>query len=134
MNVRDIAVAVVIGILKLGKGVVVRWTLYAHVVNLNLLMRLQIVVHDHATAADDGHFANFSRLQPTALDGRETLVSERERHVGNVFDIRGNMGVSLAIYRHGKFAQDVQDDRDIVGSEIPGYINVFLEQAQVQPS
>ena len=62
----------------------------------------------HSHRADDRHLANLPRLQPAALDGGETLMSKGQRHVGHIFDVRGHMRVSLAVHRHGKFAQNLE--------------------------
>ncbi len=76
LDMRDVAVPVVIRVVEVGKGVVMRRTLHPDIVNADFFVRLQIVVHDHSASAHNGHFANFSRLQPTALDSGKSLVPE----------------------------------------------------------
>ena len=110
LDVRDVAVPVVIGVLELRERVVVRRPLHPHVVDANLLERLQVIIHDHPARADDGHFTNLSRLEPAALDGGKSLVAEGQRHVRHVRDVRCHVGISLAIHRDGKFLKNVQDD------------------------
>src|SRR5258708_32034498 len=86
LNVGNIAVPVMIGVMKLGKGIVMRGTIDPHIVNSNFFQRLQIVVNDHPPRPDDGHFPNLARLKPTTLDGREFLVTEGKRKIRDVFN------------------------------------------------
>ena len=99
MEVWDVAVPVMIRVLKFSKRVVVRRTLYPRIVNADFFACPQIVIDDHAPRADDGHFANFPWLEPAALDGCEAFAREGERHVSDVFYARRDMSVSLAVNR-----------------------------------
>src|SRR4051812_29809762 len=74
LDTRDVTIAVVIGILEFRKRVVVWRSLDADVVDTDLLMRLQVVVNDHAPRPDDGHFPHLARLQPAALNRGKALV------------------------------------------------------------
>src|SRR5262245_51144146 len=94
-----VAVAVVIGIVKVSKSVIVRRSLDPNIVNPQFLVCLEIVINDHSTGADDRHFAYLARLQPAALDGREALVTKRERNVRHVLHVRGNVSIPLTIHR-----------------------------------
>src|ERR1700730_11627147 len=95
LNMGDIAVPVMIGVMKLGKGIVMRGAIDSHVVNSNFFQRLQIIVNDHPPRPDDGHFPDLARLQPTTLDGREFLVTEGKRKIRDVFNARGYVRVAL---------------------------------------
>src|SRR5947208_5494809 len=87
----------------------------------------QIVIYDHASRADDRHFANLPWLEPAALNGRKAVAREGERHVCHVLYPRRNMSVSLAVDRGGKFVKNMENDRDVVRRQVPGDINVLLE-------
>ena len=127
LDVRDVAVPVMIRVLKFSERVVVRRTLYPCIVDADLFPCPQIVIYDHASRADDRHFANFPRLEPAALNGHEALVREGERHVCHVLHARRNMSVSLAVNRGGKFVKNMENDRDVVRRQVPGDIDVLLE-------
>ena len=132
LQMRDVAVAVVIRVMKFGEGVVMRRSHDPDIVNADFFARLQIVVHDHALRADDGHFTDFSWLKPAALNGCESLVWEEQRHVCHVLNARADMRVSLTVNRNWEFAENVQYDGNIVRRQIPSDIDVFLEQSQIQ--
>src|SRR5271166_953186 len=108
--VRDVAVPIVIGVVKVGECVVMRRALHPHIIYPNFFVRLQIVVNDHASCTYDGHFANLSGLEPTALGSGKSLVPKSQRDVGHVLDTRSDMGVTLAIDDPRKFSKDMQDD------------------------
>src|ERR1044071_124586 len=86
VKMRNVAVPVMVRILKFRKTIVMGRPLDSDVVNANLFKRLQVIINDHAAGADDRHLAHFPRFQPTTLNGRETLLPERKRHIGNIFD------------------------------------------------
>src|SRR5206468_6319416 len=121
-----------IRVLKFSERVVVRRTFYPCVVDADLFACPQIVIYDHASRADDSHFANLPRLEPAALNGRKALAREGERHVCHVLYSRRNMSVSLAVDRGGKFVKNMENDRDVVRRQVPGDIDVLLEQSQVE--
>jgi hypothetical protein len=56
----------------------VRRPFYPSIVDPDFFAHLQIVVYDHAPRADDGHFANFSWLEPATLNGGEAFAREKE--------------------------------------------------------
>src|SRR5581483_6873893 len=132
MKVRDVAVSVMIRVLKFSECIVVRRTFYPCIVDADFLACPQIVIHDHAPRTDDGHFTDFSWLEPAALDGCEAFTRKRQRHVRDVFHTRRDMRVSLAVNRGRKFIQNMEYDRDVVRSQIPRDINVLLEQSQIE--
>src|SRR3954463_7731850 len=101
MEVRDVTVSVMVGVLKFSERVVMRRTLYACIVDADFLAGPQIVIHDHASRTDDSHFANFPRLEPATLDSCETLTREGERHICHVFNSRSDVSVPLAVNRGG---------------------------------
>ena len=109
LQMRDITVPVMIGIMKFRERVIVRRSDHPHIVDPDFFVRLQIVVHDHALRANDGHFANLSWFKPAALNRGESLVWEEQRHVSHVFNARADMGVALAVNRNREFAEDMQD-------------------------
>src|SRR5262245_55970966 len=109
----DIAVSVMIRVMKLGEGVVMRWSHNPDVINADFFPRLQVVIDDHALRPDNGHFTDFSWLEPAALNGCESLVWEEQRHVCHVFHARTDVRVSLTVNRNWEFAEDVQYDGNI---------------------
>src|ERR1700750_563693 len=110
MEVRDVAVSVMIRVLKFSKRVVVRRTFHPCIVNANFLASPQVIIHDHSSRTDNRHFANFPRLKPTALNGGKALTREGERHVCHILYSWRDMSVSLAVNRGGKFIQNMEND------------------------
>ena len=99
----------------------------AFVVDLDLLARFQIVVHDHlAVAADE---------RPSDLDGREPIdvemgdhaVREIARQEGHVFGLAGHVGHARGGYRLGAGTEDEVHDGQVVDGEIPEDVHVVLE-------
>src|SRR5467141_3375899 len=84
-DVRDIAVSVMIRVLKLCECVVMRRRLDAHIVNPNFFQRLDIVINNHPLCADDRHVPHFAWVEPTALNIRKTLAGEVDAHSRDVF-------------------------------------------------
>src|SRR5437773_9779635 len=121
-----------VGIVKFSECVVMRRPLNSHIVDADFFVRLQIVIYDHAPCANDGHFTNFSRLEPTALDSGEALVREIEGHIGYVLHVPVDMCVSLTVNRKGELAENMENDRNVMGRQVPGDIDVCLEQTEVQ--
>src|SRR5690349_16748602 len=121
-----------VGVVEIGEGVVVRGTLHVHVVNLDLFLRRDVVINDHAFTADDGDFAYFFRVQPAALDRGGTLVRKIKIHRSHVFDAGRDMGGAAAIDAVGIFAHDIKDDRDVVRREIPRNIDVLLKESEIE--
>src|SRR4029077_20832089 len=126
MEVRDIAVTVMIRVLKFSESVVMRRTFYSCIVDADFLAGPQVIIDDHASRTDDSHFANFPWLEPAALDGCEAFTREGKRHVCDVLHSRRDMSVSLAVNCSGQFVQNMENDRDVVRRQIPRDINVFL--------
>src|SRR5215831_8716840 len=127
VEVWDVAVPVMIRVLKFSERVIVRRTFYPRIVDVDLFACLQIVIYDHASRADDRHFTDLPRLEPAALNGRKALAREGERHVCHVLYTQRNMSVSLAVDSAGKFVKNMENDRDVVRRPVPGDINVLLE-------
>src|ERR1051326_9227024 len=94
VQMRDVAIAIMVGILELGEAVVMGRPLHSHVVNLDFFVGLKVVVNNHSLTSDNGHLTHFARLQPAALDGSETFMAEEKGHVGDVLDLRSNVRVT----------------------------------------
>src|ERR1700720_1129007 len=98
-------------------------TFYSDVIDFDLFMCLQIVVYDHSARSNNSHLADFSRLEPAALNRSKALVPKIQRHISHVLDVRGHMSVSLTINSNRELSENMQYDRDIVRREIPSDIN-----------
>src|SRR5207248_987605 len=127
LNMRNVAVAIMIGVVELGKSIVVRRTIDSNVIDSNLLQRLQIIVNDHPPRSYNRHFADFSRLEPTALDSCEFLVAERKGKIRDILDTSGDMRVTLAIKGQRQFTENMEDDGNVVWREVPNHVDIFLK-------
>src|SRR5690606_36780652 len=78
LQMRDIAIAVMVGITEPRKSVVVRRSLDTYIVHPNLLQRLDVIVDDHPPGSDDRHLAALPGFEPTALDRGEAVVPEKQ--------------------------------------------------------
>ena len=134
LDVRHIHVAVVVGVLEFAKSVIMRRTFHPHVKYADFFERRQVIINNHALAAHDGHFPDFARVKPAALDRGRTLFGKAQAHRGHVFDPGSDMRAAAAVHGLRHFADQGKDDGKIMGRQVPGHIDVFLEKAQVEPA
>ena len=119
-------------VLELGESIVVRRHFNPRIEYLDLLQRRNVIVNNHPPGTHNRHLADFSRVQPAALDQRGSVLAESQMNVRHIFDPRCNMGLAPAIHTHGYFLENVQDDGNIVRRQVPGDIDVLLKKPQVQ--
>src|SRR5689334_20527897 len=103
-----------IGVLELGESIVVRRCVNSRIEYLDFLQRRNVIVNNHSTGTDNRHLADFSRVQPTALDQRGSMLAESQMDVRHIFDAGSNMGLAPAVYTHGHFLQNVEDDGNVM--------------------
>src|SRR5438093_1744559 len=65
---RDVAIAVMIGVMKFRERVVMRGAFHPHIVNADFFQGLKVVIYDHPAGPDNRHFPDLPRFEPTALD------------------------------------------------------------------
>ena len=130
---RNVNIAIMVGILKFGEGISMRRQIYSRVIESNLFQRLKIVIHNHLKRAHNCHRANLPRLKPTALDRRKSITGKRQGHVSHVLNAFCVVGNTLTIHSRWAITQDMKDDRNVMGCQIPCDIDVILKQPQVQP-
>src|SRR5947209_20594655 len=128
---RYVAITVMVRILKFSECIVVRRPFYSGIIDSDFFSRSQIVIHNHASRADDGHFANFSWFEPTALDGGEAFAWKIERHICHVLHPWRDMSVALTVYRNGRFAQNIKNDRNGERRQVPAATDVIVEEPRV---
>ena len=132
IKVRNVTVPVMIGVLKFRKRVVVGRSFHSNIVNLDFLMRLQIIIDNHSAATDDRHLAHLSRFKPAALNSSKAPLPKCQGHVGHVFDCRSDVSVALAIHCDRELPKNMQDDGNVVRGKVPSHIDVFLKQTQIK--
>jgi len=86
LDVGDVHVAVMIGVIEFAERVVMRRAFNARVVDFDLFNLRDVVVNDHALAADDRDLARLARIEPAAVNHRRAIVPEIDAHAGHVFD------------------------------------------------
>ncbi len=131
-NIRSIHIPVMIGVLELGKRVVMWGPFDAGIENANFLEWRDVIIDDHPLAADDGHFADFAGIEPTAVNHSGAVFGEAEAHGRDILHARGDMSAAATVNAQGLLLHNVENDRDIVRGQIPGHVDVLLEQAQIQ--
>src|ERR1035437_1454199 len=132
-DVGKMHVAVVVGVLEFTEGIVVRRPLDPRVEYPDLFYRRDVVINNHPPAAHDRHLPHFSWVEPTALNDGGPLLWKAQPHGGHILHARRDVGAALAVYGHGLFPHDVQDDGDVMRRQVPGHVDVLLEQPQVEP-
>src|ERR1700677_1293301 len=105
LDIRDVSVAVMIGIMEFRERVVMRRTLYPGVKYPDLFLLRDIVIHNHSLAADNRHLPDFARIQPTAVDDGRAIFGKSQTHRGHVFDSRRDMRAAAAVHADGKLLQ-----------------------------
>src|SRR5690242_4813953 len=106
--------------------------LYTFVVNLDLLVGLQVIPYEHLLLAADQGRPNFYRREPVDIDVRHYLVWKvhgDECQVCQAIQMRSTRGDDGL----GLLLNDVIHDGHIVRSEVPNYVDVMLEEAEVYP-
>ena len=73
-DVGSIDIAIVVGVVKFGKRVVMRRTFDARVIHADFLKGRTVVINNHALAANNGHLAHFSRIKPAAVNDGGALT------------------------------------------------------------
>ena len=76
LEVGDVTISIMVGVMKLGKGVVMGRTINPGIIEPDLFVGLQVIVNNHPTGANNDHLPNLSRFQPTTLNGGKPLVRE----------------------------------------------------------
>ena len=132
LDMRNMAIAVMVGIVKIGEGIIMRRAFDSHVVNPDFFKRHKIIEHDHFAGAHESHLSDFSWLQPTVLHRRESIAGKFKRNIRHILDIGIDMRVPLAVDRHRIVSKDMKNDGKVMGSKIPGNIEIFLEEAEIQ--
>src|ERR1051326_4090442 len=80
LDIGDIHVSVMVGVLKLSESVVMWWSFHTGVENPEFFQLRDIVIHDHAPTANNSHLADFSRVEPTVVNDGRAILSETEAH------------------------------------------------------
>ena len=86
------------------------------VINLELLLRLNIVVDHHLFAADDCNAAGLARIQPTHTNMGHHVIGETHGHIGDIFDPLLHTGRALGRNPDRHLPKQMQQDRDIMRS------------------
>src|SRR5207249_11102031 len=47
-------------------------------------------------------------------------------------DLGGHVCIPLAVHCHRQLAENMKDDGDVVGSEVPGNVDVFLKKTEIE--
>src|SRR5580692_4306201 len=104
--------------------------LYALVVDLDFLIGLEIVPHQHFLFPANQRGPNLHRGQPVDVDMRDDFVGKIDGDVGNVF-VSVQVGLPGGGNRLRSLLDQVIDDRKIMRSQIPYYVHVVLKQSQI---
>ena len=102
----------------------------ALVVDLDLLVGLEVVPHQHLVAAADQRRPHLHRREPVHVDVREDVVREvdgEERHVGVAVEV----AAARRDHRLRLVADDVVHDGEVVRRQVPHDADVVLEEAEV---
>src|SRR4030095_9257862 len=96
----------------------------AAVVDLDALLRVEIVPDDHLLAAADGNAANLDGGQPAQIDVGNHARFVVRRHIGNVRQRRLHVTVPGGLDVNGLLAEQEIQDREVVRGQVPQDINV----------
>ncbi len=132
-DIGDVTVAVMVGIMKFRKRIVMWRHFHPRVINLDLFERFDIVVNDHPFGSNDCHIPDLPWIQPTALDRGKPVLAEIDAHRGDIFNSRSNVGIAPAVNPLGQFFHNIQHDRDVMRSKVPRHVDVLLKEPQIQP-
>ena len=103
---------------------------HAFVVDLDLLVVLKVVPHQHSLLAADQRGAHLHRRQPVHVDVRDDVLGKVKSHERDVF-----VGIQVALpgcHDGLRAALDhVIHDGKIVRSKIPQHVDIVLEKPQI---
>src|SRR5262249_11234842 len=105
---------------------------HAAVIDLHLLAGLDVVVYDHAATAGDQRLPDLDRGEPVRVDVSDQAPREEEREVRDVLGRAGDVAHSDGRHGHRFPREDVIDDREVVDSQVPQNVHVWLEQAEIR--
>ncbi len=132
-EVGNMNIAIVVSIMKFSECVVMRRSFNPRVKNPDFLELGDVVINNHSFAAHDGHFPDFPRIQPTAVNDGRPISRKIEPHGCHILHPRGDVRTALTVDGNRFSFHDVQNNGDIMGSQIPGNIDVFLKKPKIQP-
>ena len=133
-DVRDVGIPIVVGIGKLGKSVIVRRHFHPRIIDFYFLERLRVVINNHSARADHRHLPDFFGIQPAVVNKGATILGEIQVHHRYIFNLTTDMAVSLAGHAQRQFLKQIQENGDIMRGQIPGDIDISLEQTEVESS
>ena len=108
-----------------------RELVHALVVQLHLLDRLDVVVHDHLSGADDRHRAQLARREPGKMRVRDRARWEADHEEDHILDLRLHEARAGGLDPRRLLVEPVQRDRDVVRTEVPQDVDVELVEPEV---
>src|SRR5262249_55984197 len=103
----------------------------ALVVDLDLLARLEVVVHDHAPAPPDQGPAHLDRGQPVHVDVGDQVRLEEQGQGRGGRGWAGHVAQAGGRHRLGVWREHVIHDGQVVHGEVPDHVDVVLEEPEV---
>ena len=101
------------------------------VVDLDLLADLHVIVEDHFLAAADDDGADFDRGQPVVVEMGNEAAVEIHGQIGDVLDPIADVAGAIGTDAHRRFLDEMVEDGDVMGCQIPKDVDVALNQAEV---
>src|SRR5438105_1417106 len=105
----------------------------AMVVDLHLLRRMPVVVDGHPLVPDDGHRPELARREPRKVRMGDRARGEAHGEEDDVLDVRLHVAAAHALHPLRLLLEPVEDDRRVVGAEVPEDVEVELMEAEIDP-
>src|SRR5579875_2661966 len=131
LDARDVDVAIAVGHLEVAVGVVIRTDRHPLVVDADLFLQSGVVVDQHLARSHNGGAPDFVGIQPAYVDEGDQVVGEAQGEHRHVFHVMAVMALAMAAHFVRHLPQQHQDYRDVVSGQVPGDVDVALEQTQV---
>src|SRR5437868_11334019 len=121
-----------IRICEIGKCIVMRRNFHSRIIDLQLFQRLGVVVNNHTPGTHNGHLADLLWIEPAVVNESASVLAKLEMHHGDVLNSARNVAAALAGHTRWHFVQEMKQYGNIVRSQIPRDVDIFLEQSEVE--
>jgi hypothetical protein len=131
-NMRNGHASVTISQVKIVKTVGFIRLLNTLIINSDFFGVLNVVIDDHLFSAYNGHPPNLAGVKPAQVGVGHEVVRKPELNIGHVVDIGKDGTLSPGAHKEGLLPEHIEENRHVVGRQVPDDVNVVLKEAQIK--
>ena len=122
-NVRNGNLAIAIGDPRVGMHI------GPFVVNLDHFRRIGVIIDHHSGIPDHRDAADLTGVKPAHVDVGAKAVGKAQIEMGDIVDVGLQMGMGLNFDLLRLFAQHIEQNREIMGRQVPDDVGIATKQA-----